>query len=143
MDDAVQNLTDLLRRGVINPQTYADGLKALGKERPTPAPRKQRPTPAPRKQRPPRLLTDEEVEKMLEELFGWRAPSLVFKKACWVIGDQLRGWPMDVPEGRVDPKLFLEGVHPQIRKKLRGDTDPQRGEVSARPKGKAIKSKPG
>ena len=50
MDDAVKNLTDLLRRGVINPQTYADGLSALGKQRPTPAPQKQRPTP--RKQRP-------------------------------------------------------------------------------------------
>ena len=116
MDDAVQNLTDLLRRGVITPQTYADGLSALGKERPTPAPRKrekptpalrkrERPKPAPRKrERPtpaPRLLTDEEFDKLMGEIYeeqtGRRtpAPSLVFQKTRWVIGDQLRGCMAD------------------------------------------------
>ena len=148
----MQNLTDLLRRGVITPQTYADGLSALGKERPTPTPRKrerptpapqkrERPTPAPRKrkrpkpaprkhERPtpaPRLLTDKEFDKLMGEIYeeqtGRRtpAPSLVFQKARWIIDDQLRGWQMDVPEGHelgADPKSFLEGVRPQIHKKL-------------------------
>ena len=123
MDDAVKNLTDLLRRGVINPQTYADGLSALGKERPTPALQKcTTPTPAQRKQRPMRLMTDEELDKLIEEIYeDMPAPSLVFKKTCWAIGDHLRGWQMDVPEGYelgADPKSFLEGVRPQIRKKL-------------------------
>ena len=54
----------------------------------------------------------------MEEIFEEPAPCLVFKKARWVIGDQLRGWQMDVPEGHVDPKSFSEGVPPQIRKKL-------------------------
>ena len=131
MDDAVQNLTDLLRRGVITPQTYADGLSALGKERPTPAPRKrERPLPAPHRTTScllmptPCLLTDEEFDKLMEEIYEDRrtpAPSLVFKKTRWVIGDQLRGWQMDVPEGHelgADPESFLEGAGPQIRKKL-------------------------
>ena len=46
---------------------------------------------------------------------------LVFRRTQWAIGDFLRGWQMDVPQGHplgADPLTFLEGVRPQIRQKL-------------------------
>ena len=46
---------------------------------------------------------------------------LVFRQTPWVIGSFLRGWQMDVPQGHphgADPRVFLEGVRPQIRAKL-------------------------
>ena len=105
MDTAVNQLNVLLRQGVISAQTYADGLDAIAsrRERPTPAPRRP---PAPRRQTPTprRTLRD-----------------LVFRRTQWAIGDFLRGWQMDVPQGHplgADPLTFLEGVRPQIRQKL-------------------------
>ena len=44
---------------------------------------------------------------------------LVFRRTQWAIGDFLRGWQMNVPQGLgADPLTFLEGVRPQIRQKL-------------------------
>ena len=46
---------------------------------------------------------------------------LVFRRTQWAIGDFLRGWQMNVPQGHplgADPLTFLEGVRPQIRQKL-------------------------
>ena len=46
---------------------------------------------------------------------------LGFEKTQWAIGKFLWGWQMDVPQGHLlgaDPLVFLEGVRPQIRRKL-------------------------
>ena len=118
MDTAVNQLNVLLRQGAISAQTYADGLDVIAsrRERPTPAPRRQAPTPAPRRQTPvPRRQTPTPRR---------RSPTLrdlVFRRTPWTIGNFLRGWQMNVPQGqplRADPLTFLEGVRPQIRQKL-------------------------
>ena len=52
-------------------------------------------------------------EEKVDELF--------FRRTPWAVGRFLRGWQMNVPEGHpqgADPMSFLEGVEPQIHKKL-------------------------
>ena len=118
MDTAVNQLNVLLRQGVISAQTYADGLDAIAsrRERPTPAPRRQAPTPVPRRQPP--------TQRRQAPTPRRRSPTLrdlVFRRTQWTIGNFLRGWQMDVPQGHplgADPLTFLEGVRPQIRQKL-------------------------
>ena len=136
MDTAVNQLNVLLRQGVISAQTYADGLDAISsrRERPTPAPRRQAPTPAPRRQPPtqrrqaptPRRQTP--VPRRQTPTPRRRSPTLrdlVFRRTPWTIGNFLRGWQMNVPQGHplgADPLTFLEGVRPQIRQKLTEET---------------------
>ena len=109
MDAAVNQLNVLLKQGVISVQTYADGLDAINlREAPTPAPRRRAPIPAPRARAP--------IPAPRRSLRG-----LVFEKTPWAIGNFLRGWQMDVPRGHrlgADPLVFLDGVRPQIHRKL-------------------------
>ena len=109
MDAAVNQLNVLLKQGVISVQTYADGLDTINlREAPTPAPRRRAPIPAPRARAP--------IPAPRRSLRG-----LVFEKTPWAIGNFLRGWQMDVPRGHrlgADPLVFLDGVRPQIHRKL-------------------------
>ena len=124
MDTTVNQLNVLLRQGVISAQIYADGIDAIASrlERPTPAPRfrNEAPTPAPvstkgRNDAPtpaPRRRNDTPQK---------RSRGLVFRRTQWAIGNFLRCWQMDVPQGYplgADPLTFLEGLRPQIRQKL-------------------------
>ena len=107
MDTTINQLNVLLRQGIITEQAYADALVVINERgqaptpAPTPAPRA--PIPAPRRRAPipaPRR-------------------GLVFRRTQWAIGNFLRCWQMNVPQGLgADPSTFLEGVRPQIRQKL-------------------------
>lgn len=70
--------------------------------------------------------TTQDYQKEILDLFdvesNKKTDELVFHQTPWVIGNYLRGWQMDVPEGHrhgADPRAFLEGVHPQIQDKLK------------------------
>ena len=67
------------------------------------------------------LRTVEDYQKELLELFKCKdRDDLTFRWTPWVIGSYLMGWQMDVPQGHklcADPKAFLEGMCPQIKKK--------------------------
>ena len=99
-------------------------------------PRKYRPTPPPRKAKArKRKAIQEEFDpipshKVLrsvgdyqEELLGlFEEPKeLTFRRTRWTLGNFLRGWQMDVPQGHpqgADPRMFLQSMEPQIREKL-------------------------
>ena len=61
-------------------------------------------------------------EEILDLFYGAvKTDKLVLRQTPWVIGNYLRGWQMDVPDGHplgADPKAFLKGVRPKIRDKL-------------------------
>ena len=97
----------------------------------TPIPEAYRPIPPPRKPRErkrkaiieefnpavkkPKTIQKDILDHPLEQ------EGLVFRRTQWAIGDFLRGWQMDVPQGHplgADPLTFLEVVRPQIRQKL-------------------------
>ena len=129
-------------------------------------PRKYRPTPAPRKKKAakrkaieeefdpiPRhkvLRTVKDYQDEILDLFAennGKKNELTFRQTPWVIGDFLRGWQMDVPEGHpqgADPRAFLEHVEPQIQKKLEEELKgPQWGdEVPAGSQGPASEGQP-
>ena len=98
-------------------------------------PRKYRPIPLPRraKERKRKAIQEEfdpiprqkvyrSVKDYQDELQGLFEPEeLTFRQTPWAIGNFLRGWQMDVPQGHpqgADPRTFLERVEPQIRGKL-------------------------
>ena len=100
-------------------------LKPLvpGSYRPTPPPRRRKRDAIVREFDPvpiTKIRTVDDYQKEILDLF--REPiELVFRQTPWVIGKFLRGWQMNVPESHalsVDPKTFLEGVCPQIERKL-------------------------
>ena len=115
MDTPINQLNALLRQGFITEQAYADALdlinlRASAPRAPTPAPRRRAPIPAPRAPIPaPRAPIPAPR----------RRRGLVFVKTPWAIGNFLRSWRMDVPQGHRDPRVFLDGVRPQIRQKLK------------------------
>ena len=108
-------------------------------------PRKYRPTPPPRKAKArKRKAIQEEFDpipshKVLrsvgdyqEELLGlFEEPKeLTFRRTRWTLGNFLRGWQMDVPQGHpqgADPRIFLQSVEPQIREKLEEELRALRG----------------
>ena len=50
-----------------------------------------------------------------------KADELTFRQTPWALGNFLRGWQMEVPNGHpesADPRAFLEEVEPLIQKKL-------------------------
>ena len=99
-------------------------------------PRKYRPIPLPgRAEKRKRKAIQEEFDPIplqkvfrsakdyQEELQGlFEEPEeLTFRRARWAIGNFLRSWKMDVPEGHpqgADPRTFLESVEPKIHEKL-------------------------
>ncbi|KAK3778630.1 hypothetical protein RRG08_033410 [Elysia crispata] len=97
-------------------------------------PRKYRPSPPPRKakERKRKAIQKEfdpipshkvlrSVKDYQDELLGLFEENneLTFRQTPWALGNFLRGWQMDVPEGQgADPRAFLEEVEPQIQKKL-------------------------
>ena len=148
IDDAVKQLARLFRSGVITRQTYVEGMAAPAETPPTPVPRqpptptprppapRRPPTPAPRQPLTPSPAEiDAYIEEILSQMPGERptpAPRrrrpiprqrpiptpLVFRRTRWTMGEYLRGWKMDVPQGHphgADPRAFLEGVRPQIQ----------------------------
>ena len=127
MDTTVNQLNVLLRQGVISAQIYADGIDAIASrlERPTPAPvstkgRNEAPTPAPVSTKC-RNNTPTPAPRRRNGTLQRRSRDLVFRRRQWAIGNFLRCWQMDVPQGHplgADPLSFLEGVRPQIRQKL-------------------------
>ena len=152
IDDAVKQLARLFRSGVITRQTYVEGLAALSVtppipapcQAPTPAPRspapRRPPTPAPRQPPTPTPVEmDAYIEEILSQMPGERptpAPRrrrpiprqrpipapLVFRRTRWTMGEYLRGWKMDVPQGHpdgADPRAFHEGVRPPIQAKVK------------------------
>ncbi len=138
MDTTVNQLNVLLRQGVISAQIYADGIDAIASrlERPIPAPRRRNetPTPAPvstkgRNDAPTpapvstkgRNGTPTPAPRRRNDTPQKRSRGLGFRRTQWAIGNFLRCWQMDVPQGHslgADPLTFLEGVRPQIRQKL-------------------------
>ena len=67
-----------------------------------------------------------DVDGTVDEKTG----DLVFRRCRWVIGNFLRGWQMDVPQGHplgADPKAFLEGVHPNSARSSRKKSRISRG----------------
>ena len=64
----------------------------------------------------------EDYQNSLLDLFEENKPEeLTFRQTPWAIGNFLRGWQMDVPQGHpqgADPRAFLESIEPQIREKL-------------------------
>ena len=99
-------------------------------------PRKYRPIPPPRraKERKRKAIEEEfdpiprhkvlrSVKDYQDELLGLfeenEPEELTFRQTPWALGNFLRGWQMDVPQGQgADPRAFLESVEPQICKKL-------------------------
>ena len=101
-------------------------------------PKKYRPTPPPRKAKARKrkaiqeefdpipshkvLRSVEDYQNELQGLFEENKPEeLTFRQTPWALGNFLRGWQMDVPQGHpqgADPRIFLESVEPQIRRKL-------------------------
>ena len=107
-------------------------------------PRKYRPIPPPRraKERKRKAIQEEfdpipshkvlrSVKDYQDELQGLFEPEeLAFRQAPWALGNFLRGWQMDVPQGHpqgADPRTFLESVEPQIREKLEEELRALRG----------------
>ena len=108
-------------------------------------PRKYRPIPPPRKAKArKRKVIQEEFDpipshKVLrsvgdyqEELLGlFEEPKeLTFRRTRWTLGNFLRGWQMDVPQGHpqgADPRTFLESVESKIREKLEEELRALRG----------------
>ena len=107
-------------------------------------PRKYRPIPLPRraKERKRRAIQEEfdpiprqkvyrSAKDYQDELQGLFEPKeLAFRRTRWTLGNFLRGWQMDVPQGHpqgADPRTFLESVEPQIRKKLEEELRVLRG----------------
>ena len=67
-----------------------------------------------------RTTTDYQKD-VLELVSAEKVDELIFRQTRWVIGNYLRGWQMDVPQGNTleaDPRAFLDGVRPQIHQKL-------------------------
>ncbi|KAK3762928.1 hypothetical protein RRG08_008145 [Elysia crispata] len=67
-----------------------------------------------------------------EELLGlFEEPEeIAFRRTRWTLGNFLRGWQMDVPQGHpqgADPRIFLQSVEPQIREKLEEELRALRG----------------
>lgn len=69
--------------------------------------------------------TTQDSQKETLDLFdpeqSKKTGKLVFRQTPKVIGNYLRGWQMDVPEDHplsIDPRAFLQDVHPQICQKL-------------------------
>lgn len=101
-------------------------------------PRNYRPSPAPRKKKAAKRKATEEKfdpiprhkalrsvkdyqDEILDLLGEVETDSPVFRRTPFVIGNFLRGWQMDVPEGHpqgADPMAFLEVAEPLIQKKL-------------------------
>ncbi|KAK3757404.1 hypothetical protein RRG08_033172 [Elysia crispata] len=108
-------------------------------------PREYRPIPPPRKAKArKRKAIQEEFDpipshKVLrsvgdyqEELLGlFEEPEeIAFRRTRWTLGNFLRGWQMDVPQGHpqgADPRTFLQSVEPQIREKLEEELRALRG----------------
>ena len=101
-------------------------------------PREYRPIPPPRraKERKRKAIEEEfdpiardkvsrSVKDYQDELLGLfeenEPEELTFRQTPWALGNFLRGWQMDVPQGHpqgADPRAFLESIEPQICKKL-------------------------
>ena len=108
-------------------------------------PSKYRPIPPPRKAKArKRKVIQEEFDpipnqKLLssakdyqDELRGlFEEPKeLAFRRTRWTLGNFLRGWQMDVPQGHpqgADPRTFLESVEYKIREKLEKELRVLRG----------------
>ncbi|KAK3800219.1 hypothetical protein RRG08_007560, partial [Elysia crispata] len=108
-------------------------------------PRKYRPIPPPRraKERKRKSIQEEfdptpshkvlrSVKDYQDELQGlFEEPKeLAFRRTRWTLGNFLRGWQMDVPQGHpqgADPRTFLQSVEPQIRGKLEEELRALRG----------------
>ena len=108
-------------------------------------PREYRPIPPPRKAkaRKKKVIQEEfdpiPSQKLLssakdyqDELRGlFEEPKeLAFRRTRWTLGNFLRGWQMDVPQGHpqgADPRTFLEIVEPKIREKLEKELRALRG----------------
>ena len=99
-------------------------------------PRKYQPIPPPRraKERKRKSIQEEfdptpshkvlrsvkDYQDELQDLFE-EPKELAFRRTRWTLGNLLRGWQMDVPQGHpqgADPRTFLQSVEPQIRGKL-------------------------
>ncbi|KAK3782744.1 hypothetical protein RRG08_037743 [Elysia crispata] len=108
-------------------------------------PRKYRPIPPPRraKERKRKSIQEEfdptpshkvlrSVKDYQDELQGlFEEPKeLAFRRTRWTLGNFLRGWQMDVPQGHpqgADPRTFLESVEHKIRGKLEEELRALRG----------------
>ena len=108
-------------------------------------PKKYRPTPPPRKAKARKRKAIQEefdpipshkvlrsVEDYQNELLGlFEEPEeIAFRRTQWTLGNFLRGWQMDVPQGHpqgADPRIFLQSVEPQIREKLEEELRALRG----------------
>ncbi|KAK3794857.1 hypothetical protein RRG08_001008 [Elysia crispata] len=108
-------------------------------------PKKYRPTPPPRKAKARKRKAIQEefdpipshkvlrsVEDYQNELLGlFEEPEeIAFRRTRWTLGNFLRGWQMDVPQGHpqgADPRIFLQSVEPQIREKLEEELRALRG----------------
>ena len=108
-------------------------------------PQKYRPIPPPRKAKARKSKAIQEEfdpihnQKLLssakdyqDELRGlFEEPKeLAFRRTRWTLGNFLRGWQMDVPQGHpqgADPRTFLESVKPKIREKLEKELIALRG----------------
>ena len=108
-------------------------------------PQKCRPIPPPRKAKARKSKAVQEEfdpipsQKLLssakdyqDELRGlFEEPKeLAFRRTRWTLGNFLRGWQMDVPQGHpqgADPRTFLESVEHKIRGKLEEELRALRG----------------
>ena len=134
MEKSLNDLNKLLDEGLITLELYAKSFNSItqasaNEERkfPVPAPRRKRPVPAPRRKRPvptprrklissPVLFTDEEWEQFVNEIAEGAAAAqqqqaekpvdeLTLIRISWVIGNYLRGWQMNVPEGQTSVRI--------------------------------------
>ncbi|XP_058029287.1 uncharacterized protein LOC131193286 [Ahaetulla prasina] len=78
--------------------------------------------------------TTQDSQRETLELFdseqNKKTGNLVFRQTPKAIGNYLRGWQMDVPKDHplsIDPRAFLQGVHPQICQKLIEEIQAWRG----------------
>ncbi|KAK3757134.1 hypothetical protein RRG08_049801 [Elysia crispata] len=110
-------------------------------------PREFRPIPPPRRAKERKRKTIEKefdpiprqkvlrsVEDYQNELLGLfeenKPEELTFRQTPWALGNFLRGWQMDVPQGHpqgADPRAFLESIEPQIREKLEEELEALNG----------------
>ena len=108
-------------------------------------PRKYRPIPPPRRAKESKRKSIQEEfdptpsRKVLRSVKDYQdehqglfeePKELAFRRTRWTLGNFLRGWQMDVPQGHpqgADPRTFLESVEHKIRGKLEEELRALRG----------------